>query len=165
MQILIVELLQQVDRFSFHRNHGVDFALPQLLQGDAWFDIKKMRLDAEALEHSHRGDESSAVRQVDRDRFAVEILKIADRLRGKDVHFLVVELGNVAKLPLDVVGIAFLLEVIEGIGSHDADVDALEEQNVSHRLDRSSSNDRQQSKIAAVVEHRGKIGPDLQLRT
>ena len=57
------------------------------------------------------------------------------------MHFFVVELGDVRELLLDIVGVALLFEVIEGVGAHDTEVDALEEENVGDALNRAAADD------------------------
>src|SRR6266516_3977368 len=84
-----------------------------------------------------------------------------DRFRREHVHFLIVELGDVGELFLDVVGIPFLLEILERVGAHDAEIDSLEEQNVGHALNRAAADDRQHTEIVAVIERRGEIRTEL----
>ena len=50
------------------------------------------------------------------------------------VHFFVVELGHIGELLLDVLCEALLLEIIERVGPHDAEIDALQEQDVGDAL-------------------------------
>jgi len=49
------------------------------------------------------------------------------------------------------------------IGSHDAEIDALQEQNVGDALHRPAPDDREYAQLVAVVEHGGEIGTDLHI--
>ena len=122
-------------------------------------------MDTQPLEHDGGRDERAAVGHVDRHGLALELRHAVDRLRGEHVHFFVVELGDEGELLLDVVGVALLLEVIERIRSHDAEVDALEEQDIGDALHRTAADDRQHPQIVAVVERGGEIGAELHVGT
>src|SRR5205085_8606175 len=102
-----------------------------------------------------RGDERAAVRQIDRDGFTFELGQAVDRLRREHVHFFVVELRDEGELLLDVVRVTLLLQIIERVGPHDAEVHALEEKNVGDALYRAAADDRQHAQLIAVVERGG----------
>ena len=69
------------------------------------------------------------------------------------MHFFIVEFGDEVELLSDVAGVALLFDVIERVGANDAEVDALEEQDVGDALDRPPPDDRQQPQIVAIIEH------------
>src|SRR5256885_9528294 len=113
-----------------------------LLHRDALFDIDEVRLEAEPLEHDRRGDEGAAVGKIDADLLAVELAQAVHRLRRNDVHLFVVELGHIGELLLDVLGEALFLEIVERVGPYDAEIDALQEQDVGDALHRTAPDDR-----------------------
>ena len=79
------------------------------------------------------------------------------------MHLLIVELGHVGELLLDVLRKALFLEIVERIGSHDAEVDALQEQDVGDALHRTAPDDRKYAQLVSVVEHGSEIGTELHI--
>src|SRR3979490_731765 len=129
MKPIVPERAHRLIRLAPAQGGGVNFTIPHLPGRDALLDIDDVRLEAEPLEHGQRGDEGAAIGKVDADGLAVQIVQIADRFRGDDMLLLIVELGYVGKLLLDVLREALPLEVIERVGAHDAEIDALKEEN------------------------------------
>ncbi len=161
MQVGVVDLGEPLQRLAFHGDDRVDVALAQHFERDPRFDIQQMRLDPEPLEHVDRGHEGGGVEQVHRHRPAVELLHAVGRLLGEDMQFLVEHLGNVDELVADVVGVVLAFEIGQRVLAHDPGVDASRQQDIGHGLHRSAPHHRQNAKIGAVVEHRGKIGPHM----
>jgi hypothetical protein len=126
-------------------------------------DIGEVRPQPEPLEHGQRGDEGAAIGQVDADPASIQIPQRSHRFRRDDGHLLIVELGHIGELLLDVLGKAFPLEIVERVGAHDAEVDALQEQDVGDALHRAAPDDRQYAQLGAVVEHGGEVGADLHI--
>src|SRR5271167_4485166 len=79
------------------------------------------------------------------------------------MELFVIELGHVGELLLDVLGKAFPLEVVERVGSHDSEIDALEEQDVGDTLHRAAPDDRKYAQLVAVIEHGGEVGAELHI--
>src|SRR6266480_3248473 len=67
------------------------------------------------------------------------------------------------ELLLDIVGVSLLLEVIEGVGAHDPEIDTLEEENVGDALNRAATDDREHAEIVAVIECGSKVGSELNI--
>ena len=79
------------------------------------------------------------------------------------MHLFIVELGHIGELLLDVLGEAFPLEIIERVGAHDAEIDALQEQDVGDALHRTAADDGQYAQLVAVVEHGSEVGAELHI--
>ncbi len=150
-------------RLASDHDDGVDRAGLQLLHRDTLLDIDEFRLDPEPLEHGERGDEGAAIRQVDTDGLAFEVLQCRDRFRRDHLHLLVVELGHIGELPLDVLGKTLALEIVERVCADDTEIDALQKQDVGNALHRAAADDRQHADLVAVVEHGGKVGAELHI--
>ena len=80
---------------------------------------------------------------------------------GDDLHLLIVELGYVGELLLQILGEALPLEVVERVGAHDAEIDALQEKDVGGALHRTSTDDREDAQFTIVVEHGSEVGAEL----
>ena len=160
---IVLEGADRLVRLAADGNHRVEFAFLQHLHRDALLDIDEVRLEAEPLEHDRCRDEGAAIGKVDADPLAVEIGETVDRFRGDDIHLFVVKLGHIGELLLDVLRKAFPLEVIKRIGAYDAEIDALQEQNVGDALHRPAPDDRQYAQLVTVVEHGGEVGADLHI--
>src|SRR6202171_5622337 len=163
MKPVVLDLGDGLGGFALYGNHGIDPAGPQFLQRDTLFDINEIRFDSEPLEHDQSRDEGSAIRKVDADGLALEIPEAAYRFRRDDMHLFIVKLGHVGELVLDVLRDALLLEIVERIGAHDAEIDTLENQNVGDALDRAAADNRQHAQLVSVVEHRGEVRAELNI--
>src|SRR5690242_3821883 len=161
MEIIVVDLRGGFRRLALYCDHRIEFAFLELLERDPLFDVDEVCLDSEALENNDRGYERAAVRQIDGHCLAFEIAHRLDRLARDHMHFFEVELGDVRELPFNVAGDPLLLQIIERVGSHDPNVDTLEEQNVGNALNRPPPHDRQHPKLIAVVEYGCEIGAKL----
>ena len=120
-----------------------------------------MRPDPQPIEHVDRGHEGGAVGEIDDHRLAVEILHAGDRARRQHMHFLVEQFCHIDELVANVVGKILALEKRQRVLADDAGIDAPQQQNVRHRLNRSAAHHRQHPQRGAVIEHGSKIGADL----
>ena len=122
---VIVEGGDRHVRLTANHDDGVEVALLQFFHCNPLLDIDEVRLDPEPLENCQCSHKRAAIGQVDAHRLTFEIVQALDGLGCDDLHLLIVELGHIGKLLLDVVGEALLLEVVERVGAHDAEIDAL----------------------------------------
>ena len=79
------------------------------------------------------------------------------------MHLFIVELGDVGELLLDVLREALPLQIVERVGPHDPEIDALQEQDVGDALHRAAADDRKDAQLVAVVEDGGEIGAELDI--
>ena len=163
MEAVVVECADRFVRLAADGNHRVDLASPHFFHRDTLLDIEEVRLDAEPLEHNCRRHEGAAVGKVDTDLLAVELADVGDRLRRDDIHLFIVELGHVGELLLDVLCEALFLEIVERVGSHDAEVDALQEQDVGDALHGAAPDDRKYAQLVSVVEHGCEVCTELNI--
>jgi len=63
-----------------------------------WLDIKEIWSNSEPLETIAAVTKGPAVRKIDADLLALEILHAADRFRRDDMHLFVIKLGYVGEL-------------------------------------------------------------------
>ena len=161
MEAIVLEAAHGFVGLAAANNHRVDFAGLQFLHRDALLDVNHLRLHPESLEHRQRGDERAAIGKIDADGLAIELPQIVHRLGGDDVHLLVVELGHVGELLLDVLREAFSLEIVQCIGPHDSEVNALEKQDVGDALHRAAPDDGKHAQLVSVIEHGGEVRAEL----
>src|SRR3954453_11559060 len=151
---VIYEVADRLVGLAADHDHRIELALLQLFHADALLDIGELAgVEPDALEHCECGDEGAAVRKVDADALAVQIVQVADIQRRDDLHFLVVQLGHIGELLAQAVRDALALEIVERIGAHDSDVYALQEQDVGDALYRTATDDGENAQPVAIVEH------------
>src|SRR5260370_15805224 len=161
MEPIVLETAHRLIRLAATNDHGVDFARLQFLQRDALFNIHDLWFHSESLEHGQRGDEGAAIGKVDANGLAIQIPEIADRFRRDDMHLFIVKLGHIGELLLDVFGEALSLEIVESVGSHDPEVDALKKQNIGDALHRAAADNGKHAQIVSVIEHGSQVRAKL----
>ncbi len=152
MKPIVLELADGLGRLALNGDHGIDLAGLHFLQSDPLLDINELRLDSKPLEYDQGRHEGSAVGQIDTDGLAIEVLEAADRFRRDDMHLFVIELGHVGEFFLDVFRQTFLLEIVERVGSHDPEIDALKKKNIGDALDGAAADNRKHAQLFPVVE-------------
>src|SRR5260221_601739 len=79
------------------------------------------------------------------------------------MHLFIVELGHIGELFLDVFGKALSLEIVERVGPHDPEVDALKKQNIGDALHRATADNGKHAQIVSVVEHGSEVRAELNI--
>src|SRR5260370_20489797 len=163
MEAIVLETAYGLIRFAPANDHGVDFAGLQFLQRDALLNVHDLWLHSESLEHRQRGNEGAAIGKVDANGLPIEIPETADRFRRDDMHLFIVELGYIGELFLDVFGEALFLEIVERVGPHDPEVDALKKQNIGDALHRATADNGKHAQIVSIIEHGSQVRAELNI--
>src|SRR5713101_5115870 len=79
------------------------------------------------------------------------------------MHLFIVELGHIGELFLDVFGKALSLEIVERVGPHDPEVDALKKQNIGDALHRATTDNGKHAQVVSVIEHGSQVRAELNI--
>jgi hypothetical protein len=128
--VLRVEVRHDRHRLCGHRHDGGEFAAFQHLEGRGLIDVDGVDLDPNALEHRAAGVVGAAALDVKRDPLARELTDVGHVAAGDHMELVVEQAGHVGDLAFDVRKPLVLPELLERVGPHEAEVDALQEPDV-----------------------------------
>ncbi|HKG83917.1 MAG TPA: hypothetical protein VKB16_12300, partial [Beijerinckiaceae bacterium] len=104
---------------------------------------------AEALEHRAPGVVGAAALDVEADLLAGELPDVGDFARRDDVELVVEQARDVGDVAVDIGETLVLAQLVEGVGAHEAEVDALEKADVVGVLAGALAEDRQDAQVVA----------------